>query len=417
MKVSEVCNHYFNGWNPSNYKNTSMGTKALAVLEVASYFTLIIPAGFGVAYGISSLFGRASKKPSLTSVDAGVHQKAQAVIKMPAATPEMPKSALSSNSIEPPLQEKILELEEVVVETEKIDPQLLIDFEKTGEREAEKFLEGQPHISNYVDREDGALGRGIATSKIAILFGKEQVSEDHKKSLQTAFMTGFQRRAEAICSERRKKMEDDNRAKQDAAFDRDMKEIKNFRINVQHNAIADARMQAEGQQERSSWEKLNDRLNRFYCLYMANFESDEHTMDLRAQVQKELEPLKENYEDEYKRVLPLKQILVAGVSFFERTIPDGDIQNAHKIALFHFVEQLQIGTKRKATDEDILEEVQNAKWWSPFGEEDRSFDETKKGKILQAYKETSAKLEKARHEHPDFSSTLLFQYLQKAVFS
>lgn len=74
MKISDACNSYFNGFKEiQKYKKNTFKVNVLAVFKIISYGTIIIPAGFGLAYGLS-LYGRVKKVSK--QQDRGVSQKA-----------------------------------------------------------------------------------------------------------------------------------------------------------------------------------------------------------------------------------------------------------------------------------------------------------------------------------------------------
>jgi hypothetical protein len=53
MNVKEICRNYFNGFKEISCKNNA-SKNLLAALKIFSYFTVILPLGFGAAYGLSS---------------------------------------------------------------------------------------------------------------------------------------------------------------------------------------------------------------------------------------------------------------------------------------------------------------------------------------------------------------------------
>lgn len=69
MKVSSTCKAYFRGFSDVlNCKNRNT-IKALGLLKIASYFTLIIPATFLIVYKLSSLYGRVKSRNINTATD------------------------------------------------------------------------------------------------------------------------------------------------------------------------------------------------------------------------------------------------------------------------------------------------------------------------------------------------------------
>lgn len=81
MKVLDVCKNYFNGFQEvSNFRNNDSTTNVLAALKTLSYFTVVIPLGFAIAYGAASLYGRVSKKQNLSSHDKSVNNKAKTTL-------------------------------------------------------------------------------------------------------------------------------------------------------------------------------------------------------------------------------------------------------------------------------------------------------------------------------------------------
>ena len=81
MKISDACKSYFNGFKEiQKYKKNTFEVNALAVFKIISYGTIIIPAGFGLAYGLSELYGRVKKVSKPSQQDQGVSQKGQKVL-------------------------------------------------------------------------------------------------------------------------------------------------------------------------------------------------------------------------------------------------------------------------------------------------------------------------------------------------
>lgn len=76
VDINNVCASYFNGFHDIYHcKENTFTTNALALIKIISYFTALIPIGFGVVYGLSSLIGRINKRTDLSEVDRGiVHQ-------------------------------------------------------------------------------------------------------------------------------------------------------------------------------------------------------------------------------------------------------------------------------------------------------------------------------------------------------
>jgi len=64
MKASSICKNYFSGIQTiAKFKQNNAKTNAIAILEIFTYFTVIIPLFFGIAYAISSLIDRISQNP------------------------------------------------------------------------------------------------------------------------------------------------------------------------------------------------------------------------------------------------------------------------------------------------------------------------------------------------------------------
>jgi hypothetical protein len=81
MKVVDVCKNYFNGFQEvSDFRKNDSTKNILAALKVLSYFTVLIPVGFAIAYGAASLYGRVSKKQDLSHHDQSIHDKAKTTI-------------------------------------------------------------------------------------------------------------------------------------------------------------------------------------------------------------------------------------------------------------------------------------------------------------------------------------------------
>ncbi|MCC5831423.1 MAG: hypothetical protein JJU12_00065 [Chlamydiales bacterium] len=53
MSVSQACARYFSGFQEINAENDCL-TNSIAVAKIASYCTVVLPVGVGIAYGISS---------------------------------------------------------------------------------------------------------------------------------------------------------------------------------------------------------------------------------------------------------------------------------------------------------------------------------------------------------------------------
>lgn len=107
MEVLNICKNYFNGFEEaSNFRKNDSTTNVLAVLKVLSYFTVVIPLGFAIAYGAASLIGRVSKKQDLSSQDKNIHDTAKTtLLKNDSPTKAIPFPTVESNS---QLAEKII---------------------------------------------------------------------------------------------------------------------------------------------------------------------------------------------------------------------------------------------------------------------------------------------------------------------
>ena len=76
-KAADFCESYFNGFKDiSNCEKNDAKANVLAVVKILSYFTVVIPLGFAAVYGAASLYGRVSKKESLSPQDKNVHDQA-----------------------------------------------------------------------------------------------------------------------------------------------------------------------------------------------------------------------------------------------------------------------------------------------------------------------------------------------------
>jgi hypothetical protein len=72
-RISLACENYFSGIRDlSTFNNNNSSTKALTVLKVISYFTLILPLFFAMLYYISSLVGRVTVPTSASPQDGKV---------------------------------------------------------------------------------------------------------------------------------------------------------------------------------------------------------------------------------------------------------------------------------------------------------------------------------------------------------
>lgn len=78
MELKAVCASYFNGFQELyNLKYNTLTTNVIALVKAVSYFTVIIPLGFGITYGIASLAGRISYRQELTSEEEIIHNQAR----------------------------------------------------------------------------------------------------------------------------------------------------------------------------------------------------------------------------------------------------------------------------------------------------------------------------------------------------
>ncbi len=63
MKILDISKKYFNGFQEiSGFKRNDSTKNALATFKILSYFTVVIPLSFAIAYGAASLSGRVSLK-------------------------------------------------------------------------------------------------------------------------------------------------------------------------------------------------------------------------------------------------------------------------------------------------------------------------------------------------------------------
>ncbi|CUI17395.1 hypothetical protein PNK_1788 [Candidatus Protochlamydia naegleriophila] len=78
MELRTICANYFSGFQELyDFKNNDASTNVIALLKAASYFTVIIPIGFGVTYGIASLCGRFSHRQELTETEQTINNQAR----------------------------------------------------------------------------------------------------------------------------------------------------------------------------------------------------------------------------------------------------------------------------------------------------------------------------------------------------
>ncbi len=84
MRVSDVCADYFGCFKViSKFKNNNAKTNGIAALKILSHIIFVIPLGFGIAYGISSLYGRVNKKPPIKAHIIDDHAKNKLDIEKP----------------------------------------------------------------------------------------------------------------------------------------------------------------------------------------------------------------------------------------------------------------------------------------------------------------------------------------------
>lgn len=84
MQVSGVCKNYFSGFQEvCNCRKNNNAVKALALLKILSYCTLVIPLTFLVIYGTASLCGRVSQRQGLLPLDQNVNKIAKAKMTQP----------------------------------------------------------------------------------------------------------------------------------------------------------------------------------------------------------------------------------------------------------------------------------------------------------------------------------------------
>lgn len=71
------CESYFQGFQEiSSYQKNDAKTTAAALVKILSYFTVVIPAVFGMVYGLSLLYGRVTQKDVLTPKERQVNEVA-----------------------------------------------------------------------------------------------------------------------------------------------------------------------------------------------------------------------------------------------------------------------------------------------------------------------------------------------------
>lgn len=81
MDIRKLYNSYLNGFQEiANYKINDFKTNLVGMLKIVSYFTVVIPLSFAALYGAASLFGRVSKKESLSPQDKNVDGQAQRIL-------------------------------------------------------------------------------------------------------------------------------------------------------------------------------------------------------------------------------------------------------------------------------------------------------------------------------------------------
>jgi O-acetyl-ADP-ribose deacetylase len=111
MTINHVCSSYFNGVDQiSHCRQNSAQTNLVALLKIASYFTIIIPASFGLAYGIVRLTGRlgrqAKQKEPTNKVASELLTSQKEPSLIGAQSQESRKTRAFDNSIHTPMQIK-----------------------------------------------------------------------------------------------------------------------------------------------------------------------------------------------------------------------------------------------------------------------------------------------------------------------
>jgi hypothetical protein len=131
MKVLDVCKNYFSGFQEvSDFRKNDNTRNVLAALKVLSYFTIVFPLGFAIAYGVASLYGRVSKKQNLSSHDKNVHDKAQTtLLKKDSPTKDMPPT------IEPSNPKEVTQISEITISKPEILKKTDLEMEKVTKNE------------------------------------------------------------------------------------------------------------------------------------------------------------------------------------------------------------------------------------------------------------------------------------------
>lgn len=155
MKTTlSICNSYFNGFRElSNYKKNSHEINAWMPLKILSYFTIVIPLAFAAIFAAASLYGRVSKKQTLTTQDKVVNDQAKKALVQPATTtPPPPKEIVpaAAQSVAKPavVVSDAKPKEEVVSDTKP--PEVVSAAKPTQQDEIPKYLDirGAEWLSN-----------------------------------------------------------------------------------------------------------------------------------------------------------------------------------------------------------------------------------------------------------------------------
>ncbi len=72
LSISNACKDYFNGFQDVQLKENTASKKALGLLKIVSYFSLVLPIFVGIMYATTSLIGRVTTKKDLNSEDQRV---------------------------------------------------------------------------------------------------------------------------------------------------------------------------------------------------------------------------------------------------------------------------------------------------------------------------------------------------------
>lgn len=176
MDISQVCDRYFSGFQEiKNFRNNSLSKNLMAILKIFSYFTVLIPFGFGIA----SLLGRVSKKTEASTLEKTINGKSKEVLEIKPNIIETPESKKVRDYTNDLTEEQKTQLKAEFINESKLKISFNTNSEINFTVRREDIFNSKAEV--IVNAANTHLGGGGGIDGAIHTKGGEPYAEDHRQ--------------------------------------------------------------------------------------------------------------------------------------------------------------------------------------------------------------------------------------------